>query len=136
MNNGNRRPDLLQSDLIKNKYHIFSFDNAKIDGFYEKDLLEIITKTTNLIKQIKIHIGEAYTVRAFFALCEPVDDIVNYQSGFLDVKIVLEENDTYLGEVLTVLPPVFVLQKGSRIKLHKSSILYKPDYSPKKNSIK
>ncbi|MDX2510259.1 MAG: hypothetical protein QNK28_11995, partial [Desulfobacterales bacterium] len=51
-----------------------------------------------------------------------------YQSGFLDVKLIMNESENFIGEVITELPPMFVLKKGSKIKLKKRDLLYKPNY--------
>jgi hypothetical protein len=51
-----------------------------------------------------------------------------YQSGFLDVKLIINESENFIGEVITELPPIFVLKKGSKIKLKKRDLLYKPNY--------
>lgn len=122
--NGNQ----FQMDLIKQKYHIFNLDNAKSEGYYPRELLEIIDKVAHFKKKFKIEIGKIYSVRAFFAISEPIDNEVEYQSGYLDLKLIMHENQVYVGEVLTELPPMFVLKKGSKIKIRKESIVYKPNY--------
>lgn len=122
--NGNQ----FQMDLIKQKYHIFNLDNAKSEGYYPRELLEIIDKVAHFKKKFKIEIGKIYSVRAFFAISEPIDNEVEYQSGYLDLKLIMHENQVYVGEVVTELPPMFVLKKGSKIKIRKESIVYKPNY--------
>ncbi len=117
-----------QTDLIKQKYHIFSLDNTKIEGYYPKELLEIIDKVMHVEKKFKIEIGKIYSVRAFFAISEPIDNEVEYQSGYLDLKLIMHENQVYVGEVVTELPPMFVLKKGSKIKIKKENIVYQPNY--------
>jgi hypothetical protein len=122
--NGNQ----FQMDLIKQKYHILNLDNAKIEGYYPKELLEIIDKLAHFGKKLEIELGKIYSVRAFFAISDPIDNEVAYQSGYLDLKIIMLENQVYVGEVVTELPPMFVLKKGSRIKIKKENIVYQPDY--------
>ena len=117
-----------QRDLIEKKYHIFNLDNAKIEGYYPRELLEIIDKISHFKKTTKIEIGKQYTVRAFFAISPPKDNEVEYESGYLDLRLILSDNQVYVGEVVTQLPPSFVLKKGSRIKIKKSSILYQTKY--------
>lgn len=117
-----------QTDLIRNKYHIFNLDNAKIREYYPSELLEIIDKTLIVEKKFKIEIGKTYSVRAFFAISEPIDHEVEYQSGFLDLKLIMKENQVYVGEVVTELPSIFVLKKGSKIKIKKENIVYQPNY--------
>lgn len=117
-----------QMDLIRQKYHIFNLDNTKIEGYYPKELLEIIDKVAHFEKKFKIEIGKIYSVRAFFAISEPIDNEVQYQSGYLDLKLIMHENQVYVGEVITELPPMFVLKKGSKIKIKKENIVYQPNY--------
>jgi hypothetical protein len=118
-----------QIDLMQNRFHIFDADYARTKGFYPNEVLEIISKLTGFNRDFKIEIGEIYAVRAFFVISDPMDNEVEFESGYLDVKLLLKETDIYVGEVVTVLPPSFVLKKGSKIKLTKANILYKPDYS-------
>ena len=122
--NGNQ----FQMDLIKKKYHILNLDNAKIEGYYPAELLEIIDKFAHFEKNFVIEIGKIYSVRAFFAISEPIDNEVEYQSGYLDLKMIMHENQVYVGEVVTELPPMFVLKKGSKIKIKKENIVYQPNY--------
>ena len=117
-----------QMDLIKQKYHIFNLDNVKIKGYYPRELLEIIDKFAHFEKKFIIEIGKIYSVRAFFAISEPIDNEVEYQSGYLDLKMIMHENQVYVGEVVTDLPPLFVLKKGSKIKIKKGSVVYQPNY--------
>ncbi len=117
-----------QRDLIEKKYHIFNLDNAKIEGYYPGELLEIIDKIPRFKKTVKIEIGKQYTVRAFFAISPPEDNEVEYESGYLDLKLILSDNQVYVGEVVTKLPPHFVLKKGFRIKIKRSSILYQTNH--------
>ncbi len=117
----------LQLDLLKHKYHIFNLDSAKIEGYYPSELLKIINKIFHSEKKLKIKIGTIYTVRAFFAIAEPIDNEVEYESGYLDLKLIMRDNDIFVGEVITVLPPMFVLKKGSKIKIKKENIIYQPD---------
>jgi len=89
-----------QMDLIRQKYHIFNLDNTKIEGYYPRELLEIIDKIAHFEKNFKN----------------------------LDLKLIMHENQVYVGEVITELPPMFVLKKGSKIKIKKESIVYQPNY--------
>ena len=116
-----------QEDLIRTKYHIFSQSSLKIKGYYPKELLGLIGVITKLKTNFEVEIGQIYSVRAFFAVSEPIDNQVEFQSGYLDLKILLQESDIYLCEVRTDLPPMFILKKGSTIKIKKENILYKPD---------
>jgi len=116
-----------QMDLIRQKYHIFNLDNTKIEGYYPRELLEIIDKAAHFEKNFKIEIGKIYSVRAFFAISEPIDNEVEYQSGYLDLKLIMHTNQVYVGEVITELPPMFVLKKGSKIKITKGNIAYQPN---------
>ena len=118
-------------DLIKNKYHIFNFDNMIVEGYYPNDLLGIIDKLSNFTKKIKIEIGSIYTVRAFFPISDPIENEVEFQSGYLDLKVIMKKDDIYIGEIVTELPPMFVLKKGTKLKIDKKCILYKPDYKTK-----
>ena len=108
-------------DLKKNKYHIFNPENAKKKGYYPSELLQMIEELSNFEKEFNIEVGEIYTVRAFFAISKPINNEVGYQSGFLDVKLIMNESENFIGEVITELPPMFVLKKGSKIKLKKRS---------------
>jgi len=40
----------------------------------------------------------------------------------------MHENQMYVGKVVTELPPMFVLKKGSKIKIKKGSVVYQPNY--------
>jgi hypothetical protein len=106
---------------------------SKQNGFYPDELLEIIDKISNYRKRIVIKIGETYAVRAFFAISEPEGNEVEYQSGYLDLKLIMKEGDLLVGEVVTLLPPHFILKKGNRIKITKDNIIYKPNYKTKEN---
>jgi len=117
-----------QMDLIKQKYHILNLNKAKIEGYYPRELLEIIDKLAHFEKKFEIEIGKIYSVRAFFAISEPIDNEVEYQSGYLDLKMIMLKNQVYVGEVVTELPPMFVLKKGSKIKIKKENIVYQPNY--------
>lgn len=117
------------ADLIQNRYHLYNLDKAQIKGYYPKKLLEIIREIAGFNRKFKIEIGEIYSTRAFFALSAPIDGEVEYQSGYLDLKLTLQEKENYIGEVVTTLPPQFKLKKGSKIKVQKSNIIYKPDYA-------
>jgi len=131
--NKDSKSNLFQIDLIKNRYHIFDVNYAKVTGYYPEQLLEFVPKVESFNRDFKIEVGEMYSVRAFFALSAPVDGEVEYQSGYLDLKLMMQEKDVYIGEVVTQLPPMFALKKGSKIKISASNIFYKPDYSSIKN---
>lgn len=94
--------------------------------------MELIPKLSSFNRNFEVLVGNIYSTRAFFAISEPLDNEVEYESGYLDLKIIMKEKNVFIGEVVTALPSVFVLQKGSKIKFKKDNILYKPDY----NSIK
>ena len=115
-------------DLIKQKYHIFNLENAKIEGYYPSELLEIMDELGHFEKKLEIELGKIYSVRAFFAISDPIDNEVEYQSGYLDLKMIMHQNQVYVGEVVTELPPMFVLKKGSKIKIKKENIIYQPNY--------
>ena len=117
-----------QKDLIKHKYHILNVDYAKIEGYYPKELLEIIDKLKHSENKFNIEIGKTYSVRAFFAISKPIKNEVQFQSGYLDLEIIMHDNHVYVGKVVKQLPPMFVLKKGSKIKIRKEHILYQPDY--------
>jgi hypothetical protein len=117
------------ADLIQNRYHLFNVEKSAVTGYYPKQLLAIIREMARFDRSFPIENGAIYTARAFFAISAPIDGEIEYQSGYLDLKLLLQENENYIGEVLTALPPQFVLKKGSKIKLQKSNILYKTDYS-------
>jgi hypothetical protein len=119
---------LFQMDLIQNGYHFFNSSKAKLKDYYPEELLKLIYKMTSSARKFKIELGEIYSVRAFFAISKPMDDQVEFESGFLDLKLIMKEQDSYIGEVVTTLPPAFVLKKGSKVKFTKENILYKPDY--------
>jgi hypothetical protein len=127
--------NLFQADLIRNRYHFFSPNKAKLKDYYPKELLKLIKKLPTFNKKFKIEVGEIYSVRAFFAISEPKGNEVEYQSGYLDLKLIMKDNDFYIGEVVTALPPFFVLKKGSKTKFTKENILYKPDYKSLKNKV-
>ena len=40
----------------------------------------------------------------------------------------MNESENFIGKVITELPPMFVLKKGSKIKLKKRDLLYKSNY--------
>jgi len=85
---------------IKNKYHIFNPENAKRKGYYPRELLQMIEELPNFEKEFNIEVGEIYTVRAFFAISKPINNEVGYQSGFLDVKLIMNESENFIGEVI------------------------------------
>jgi hypothetical protein len=39
-------------DLIKNKYHVFNLDSAKIEGYYPKELLGIIDEIASGLRVV------------------------------------------------------------------------------------
>jgi hypothetical protein len=127
-NSNSYTSDSLQMDLMQNKYHFFNQEKAKSTGYYPEELVKLIRQTTNLNRKFKIEVGEIYSVRAFFAISKPIGNEVGFESGYLDLKLIMKENDSYVGVVVTTLPPVFVLKKGSKVKLSKDNILYKPNY--------
>ncbi|MBP7283108.1 MAG: hypothetical protein KBA66_16105 [Leptospiraceae bacterium] len=118
-------PNPFQKDLTLNKYHLFDLIKAKENGYYPKELLGIIEQIGSFKQKFPIKIGDVYGVRAFFAFSEPINGEVQFQSGYLDLKLLLEEKDTYIGEIQTILPPIFVLKKGSKIKFRKENIIAK-----------
>jgi hypothetical protein len=125
----NNKSDSFMADLIQNRYHLFDVEKAEVKGYYPKELLAIIREIAGFNRSFPIENGEVYAARAFFAISAPIGSEVEYQSGYLDLKLSIQEKDNYIGEVMTTLPPHFVLKKGAKIKLQKSNILYKPDYS-------
>lgn len=125
----NNNPVSFMADLIQNQYHLFDVEKSALPGYYPKQLLAIIREIAQFDRSFTIESGAFYTARAFFAISAPIDGEVEYQSGYLDVKLLLQENKNYIGEVCTALPPQFVLKKGSKIKLQRSNIIYKTDYS-------
>jgi len=74
-------------------------------------------------------LGEVYSIRAFFALSKPIDGECPYQSGYLDVKLIVGSEDSFMGEIQTELPVGFALKKNSQIKIKLENLIYKPDYS-------
>ena len=123
-----RKISKFQNELIKHRYHIYDPEKLKKKDFYPKKLVQLIKRASTFNKHFKIDVGETYAVRAFFAISEPIDNEVQYQSGYLDLKILMQESDLLMAEVVTELPPMFFLKKGSKIKIKKKNILYKPDY--------
>ncbi len=125
---GKTRKNRFQNDLIKHRYHIYDPEKAKTEDYYPNELVQLIKSLSNFNKNFEIEIGEIYAVRAFFPISEPIDSEVQYQSGNLDLKLVMQDNEIFIAEVVTELPPMFFLKKGSKIKIKKKNIIYKPDY--------
>lgn len=88
-------PNLFQADLIKNRYHIFDLIKAKTKNYYPKQLLELIPKLSSFNRNFEVVVGNIYTTRAFFAISEPIDNEVEYESGYLDLKIIMKENNVF-----------------------------------------
>jgi len=122
------KPDSFMKNLIQNRYHLFDKEKASEKGYYPNQLLSIIQEIAGFNSSFTVDIGEVYSVRAFFAISTPINEEVEYQSGYLDLKLLLQEKEYYIGEVETILPPQFELKKGSRIKVKKANIIYKPGY--------
>jgi hypothetical protein len=118
-----------QDDLIKQGYHIFDKTKVSLQGYYPKELLRLIKKAKQKSEDIDPIIGEQYSVRAFFALSKPIDGECPYQSGYLDVRLIMQEGDTFMGEIRTELPEGFALKKGGQLKIRIENLIYKPDYS-------
>jgi hypothetical protein len=119
---------LFQMDLIQNGYHFFNSNKAKLKEYYPEELLKLIQQISSSSRKFKIEVGEIYSVRAFFALSKQIDNKIAFESGFLDLKLIMKEQNSYIGQVVTTLPPIFVLKKGSKVKFKKENIIYKPDY--------
>ncbi len=117
-----------QIDLAENKYHIYNPSNSKIKGYYPNEFFGLISEISKLKTIFDIKIGNVYSVRGFFAISEPIDNQGEYQSGYLDLKILLLDRVVHLCEICTVLPSIFILQKGSKIKIRKEHILFKQNY--------
>ncbi len=128
----NSIPNAFQLDLIQNRYHLFNLANAKTKNYYPRHLLELMPELASFNRNFEIVVGEIYSIRAFFAISEPIENEVEYQSGYLDLKLIMKESDNFIGEVVTSLPPGFALKKGMKVNFCRENILYKPDY----NSIK
>jgi len=118
-----------QEDLIKQGYHFFDKSKVSLPGYYPNKLKEIITQVKQKTENIFPNVGEVYSVRAFFALSKEIGGECEYQSGFLDVRLIIWEGESFMGEIQTELPKGFTLKKGARIKIRAENIIYKPDYS-------
>ena len=116
-----------QIDLMRNRYHFFDLSKSKIKNYYPKQLLELMPKPSSFNRNFEIIVGKNYSIRAFFAISEPIGNEVEYQSGYLDLKLIMKEKDNFIGEVVTSLPPTFALRKGMKVKFIRDNILYKPD---------
>ena len=53
----------------------------------------------------------------------------NIDSGLIDIKIINNVSDAYLGEILTLLPKTFHLSKGQNLKIKEKEILYEQGYN-------
>ncbi len=120
-----------QEDLIKQGYHIFDKTNVLLPGYYPDKLKEVIKELKQKSENIYPNVGEVYSVRAFFALSEAINGECAYQSGYLDVRLLIWEGESFMGEIQTELPKGFALKKGARIKIRAENVIYKPDYSKK-----
>ncbi|OGJ86553.1 MAG: hypothetical protein A2487_13440 [Candidatus Raymondbacteria bacterium RifOxyC12_full_50_8] len=117
-----------QEDLIKQGYHLFDKSKTSLIGFYPKELHLLITELKQKDQNIDPVLGEVYSARAFFAISKPIGGECSYQSGYLDVRLIMQEGDTFIGEIQTELPDGFALKKGGRIKIRTENLIYKPDY--------
>ncbi|MFH0920807.1 MAG: hypothetical protein V1913_10640 [Fibrobacterota bacterium] len=118
-----------QNDLINQGYHIFDKSKVSVQGYYPKELQRLMKELKQKDQNIDPKIGEIYSTRAFFAISKPIDGECAYQSGYLDVRLLIHEGDNFMGEIQTELPEGFALKKGSRIRVRPENLIYKPDYS-------
>ncbi len=104
-------PDI--EDEIESKgYHILDRNRAQKD--YPLDFSQF-----GHIDQITV--GNTYTIRLFVK----IDDIgLKVESGFVDVKIIMNLGDDYMGRIETQLPTQFPFKKGDNLKLRKEEIIY------------
>ncbi len=104
-------PDI-ENEIESKGYHILDRDRAHKD--YPLDFSQF-----GHIEQIIV--GNTYTIRLFVK----IDDIgLKVESGFVDVKIIMQLDDAYMGRIETQLPTQFPFKKGDNLKLRKEEILY------------
>jgi len=114
---GQPRPPFFK-DIMEDGYHIFSFKNAKIQGYYPSRFSGY--PGVNL-KELKI--DDVITVRVFFAL--GTSDNICVDGGYVDLQIEQIKAQSVVAAILTALPPGFPLETGDSIALLEEEILYK-----------
>jgi len=103
----------IENEIIAKGYHIYNYALAVED--YPNSFIN-----ENTPKEIEI--GKRYTLRLFVKIEKGLMKTID--SGLIDIKIIRKDKDSFLAEILTLLPVGFPLRKGQRIDVKKEEILY------------
>lgn len=102
----------IEDEIESKGYHILDRNRAHKD--YPLDFSQF-----GHIDQIIV--GNTYTIRLFV---KTGGIGLKVESGFVDVKIIMNLDDAYMGRIETQLPINFPFKKGDNLKLRKEEIIY------------
>lgn len=105
-------------DINEHGFHIFSRRHAKVPGFYPNAFPAFPEIDISDLNE-----DDTITVRAFFRIGKSSTPRVDSGQMDLQVKRVDRDAKRILGEILTELPPMFVLSKGASIELGLDEVL-------------
>ncbi len=106
------------NDIKEDGYHVFSRKNAKIPGYYPKELPDYPGVS---LKDLKI--DDVITIRVFFGIGSGKN--MRIDGGYIDLEIEHIDEDSVMAIILTVLPESFPLGAGHSIEVYEEEILYR-----------
>ncbi len=114
----NKKNEGFYADIVKDGYHIFSMNSAKISGFYPNEFPDYPG-----VKLKYLSIGDKITVRAFFPIGS--GEPVQVDGGYIDLEIEHIDKDHVFGVIVTQLPDEFPLGAGDSLEIMEDEILYR-----------
>ncbi len=112
MNIGKFSP-AIEKEINESGYHIFN--QSLPSNCYPN-------KFPKFNKIDKINIGKIYGIRLFIGIGTGVNQTID--SGLISILILSKASESFVGEILTLIPNNFPIAKGQHINLTKDNILY------------
>ena len=107
-------------EIEEDGYHIFSFKNAKIPGYYPNKFPGYPGVSISDLK-----IGDTITIRVFFKI--GTGNNIHVDSGYIDLDVEFIDGDVILAGINTLLPDKFPLKTGGSLEIFEDEILYMAD---------
>ena len=106
------------NDIKEDGYHVYSLSNARIPGYYPKELPEYPGVS---IKDLKI--DDVITIRVFFGVGSGKN--MRIDGGYLDLEVETIDEESVMAVILTALPEAYPLGQGHSIEVYEEEILYR-----------
>jgi hypothetical protein len=110
------------NDLTEDGFHIFSRQHAKRPGFYPNSFPSYSELDCSDLSE-----SDIITIRAFFRTSNAA--VPRIDGGHIDLEVEYVDHDAekVFGNILTELPAMFALSKGTTVELNFDEVLFVQD---------